>query len=123
MATAFLSVMATVPWGKVVDNAPQFIDNARRLLLTLRGKAKIDELTLLDNEPGMNDLKLALEEQEMNIEALRIDLTQATEIILELTKSQARMIKVIRQLQIITIGIGILSTFTLLILMWKVILA
>ena len=71
----------------------------------------------------MNDLKLALEEQEMNIEALRIDLTQATEIILELTKSQARMIKVIRQLQIITIGIGILSTITLLILMWKVILA
>jgi hypothetical protein len=105
MATSFLTALGAVPWGTVIDRAPGLIAQASSLLGTLRGKKEPPPAL-----PPANDELAALRDahaiQSAELATLRADLTQATALIVELSRDQAALIEQVRKLRLWCLAAG-----------------
>ena len=111
MATTFLTVLGSVPWGTVIERAPDIAEQAGRLVARLRGqtpaqlpapsgKTEADELKALI--AAQNDLNLRLQDE----------LAKASEIVLVLSRDQEALVGQMHKLRRIAftgVATGLLS--------------
>jgi len=103
VATSFLTALSAVPWGTLIERAPGLIEQGSKLLLSMRGKKDGVQVPVTAKA---EDLRGIVAAQATEIATLRNDLTQASALIVELSRDQARLIGEVSRLRLWCKGIG-----------------
>ena len=118
MAISWMAALKVVPWGKVMEHAPQVLDKARSLMdKHLAGAAAADTVTQPDapvgEVPSLGELKnrcLALQAQ---CEHMHQTQQQMAQTMAELAEQNASLIGVVNRLQsrlrLLTLAVFVLA--------------
>lgn len=103
MAVGFLAALSAVPWGTVIERAPGLIEQGSKLLQSMRSEKAGAQVPATAKAEDLREIAAA---QAAEIAALRSDLTQASALIVELSRDQARLIGEVSRLRLWCKGIG-----------------
>ena len=90
-------MLGAVPWATVIDKAPHLINEGTKLLGSLRGKKAASPASPATNDIGR--LAQVTQAQAEELATLRADLARTTELVVELSRSQAALIGQMRRLR------------------------
>lgn len=119
MAAAWLKVLKSVPWGEVIQAAPQVANSARRLWDTVGRKGAPVPNTELDEavahmplDDGLAMLAAQVEQQEVALAQLHGQVREATKVITELADQNAQLIAKLQSARERLTVIGVVAAFS-----------
>lgn len=119
MAAAWLKVLKSVPWGEVIQAAPQVANSARRLWDTVGRKGAPVPNTELDEavahmplDDGLAMLAAQVEQQEVALAQLHGQVREATKVITELADQNAQLIAKLQSARERLTVIGVVAGFS-----------
>ena len=104
MAISWMAALKVVPWGKVMEHAPQVLDKARSLMEKHRaGAAAADTVTQPDTPvgevPSLGELKNRCVALQAQCDQIRQTQQQMAQTMAELAEQNASLIGVVNRLQ------------------------
>ncbi|MFC5510179.1 hypothetical protein ACFPOU_03430 [Massilia jejuensis] len=119
MAAAWLKVLKSVPWGEVIQAAPQVANSARRLWDTVGRKGAPMPNTDLDEavahmplDDGLAMLAAQVEQQEVALAQLHGQVREASKVITELADQNAQLIAKLQAARERLTVIGVVAAFS-----------
>ena len=97
MAAGFLTALANVPWGQVIEQAPKLVEQAQRLASNFRGR---ESTLVLPAQPDpVAELRREVSRLSEDGRELRRDLKQASELLSDLAGTNQLLIAKLTQWQ------------------------
>jgi len=97
MAFGWLTALKVIPWGDVIEAAPQIVKGAKRLFETTRGPKKAGASPSGAGSGSASDRIHAL---ETGLEALRAEQAASAELIRSLAEQNARLVAAMELLRV-----------------------
>lgn len=115
MAIGWLAVLQAVPWGQVIDNAPQIVNGAKKLWGSVSRKPASEEMGEPDDyvpsDPNEETemLRQRLSSLEKSTAELHEQMVTSTALIKELAEQNAQLIKHIEANRVRTFRLAVLG--------------
>lgn len=97
--SAIFTVLAQIPWGQVVDNAPKLAEGAAKLWKTVR-RSRQEAPETVTNDPSMavepsqtDQLRAQVQRLEDEVSGLREQMQASTELIKALADQNAQLVQ------------------------------
>jgi hypothetical protein len=121
--SGLLTVVAAIPWGKVVDHTPKLLAAATKLADSVR-HARVAKPALKESsgDPDGAAFLARIAALESRVTGLEEEVATASQLVKELAAANAALIQQTQRLMLLTAVGGVsflLSLFTLAMLVWK----
>lgn len=97
VAAAFLTALANVPWGQVIDHAPKLVEQAQRLVANVRGGDAGQKAPAAGSE--IAELRAHVAQLAADNADLRADLRQASELLKDFAQANELLVAKLTQWQ------------------------
>ena len=99
MAIPLMAVLKAIPWGQVIENAPQLVDGAQRLFSRLKkDKERTPDVIVPDPSPDEDEgerlrmLERYVQENRLELQQLHQNLSDTADLLSHLTGQNAKMV-------------------------------
>ena len=99
MAIPLMAVLKAIPWGQVIENAPQLVDGAQKLFSRLKkDKENPPDVIVPDPSPDegegdrLRTLERYVQENRLELQQLHQNLSDTADLLNHLTGQNAKMI-------------------------------
>ena len=99
MAIPLMAVLKAIPWGQVIENAPQLVDGAQKLFSHLKkDKERTPDVIAPDPSPDENEgerlrmLERYVQENRLELQQLHQNLSDTADLLNHLTGQNAKMV-------------------------------
>ena len=124
MAIPLMAVLKAIPWGQVIENAPQLVDGAQKLFSRLKkDKERTPDVIVPDTFSGEDEggrllaLERYVQENRLELKQLYQNLSDTADLLNHLTGQNAKMVDEIdllrrqtRRLQRMLVAVSIVLT-------------
>lgn len=118
MATAFISVMTALPWRRLMKEAPEAVETARRLLASIRrtDDSKIQRPDVLSDDLG--ELKIRVQQQHEDLARMKTKLVDASQLLFDLSEGHSSLVEQARKLRQVITALTVVVTILALVCLW-----
>ena len=99
MAIPLMAVLKAIPWGQVIENAPQLVDGAQKLFSRLKkDKERTPDVIAPDPSPDEDEgerlrmLERYVQENRLELQQLHQNLSDTADLLSHLTGQNAKMV-------------------------------
>ena len=99
MAIPLMAVLKAIPWGQVIENAPQLVDGAQKLFSRLKkDKERTPDVIVPDPSPDEDEgdrlrmLERYVQENQLELQQLHQNLSDTADLLSHLTGQNAKMV-------------------------------